>query len=248
MSAKRNRTIIEISGEETLKFLQGLITNDIDKLDKGIIYAAMLTPQGKYFVDFFIVAYKGRILIDVSKEVSDDLQTKLLLYRLRTKVDIIKTNISVSTGIDNPPLGAFNDPRHAALGWRSYETSSINQDIDWKKLRVKHGIPETNIELIRDKTYILEASFEKLNGVDFKKGCYVGQEITARMKHKTTLKKGLIKVSVIGETPVGTEILADGRPAGVLYSQSDGHGLAFLKLDRAFPKMQAGEATVIIEN
>tara|TARA_B110000090_G_scaffold58388_1_gene66707 strand:+ start:229 stop:474 length:246 start_codon:yes stop_codon:yes gene_type:complete len=78
MSAKRNRTIIEISGEETLKFLQGLITNDIDKLDKGIIYAAMLTPQGKYFVDFFIVAYKGRILIDVSKEVSDDLQTKLL--------------------------------------------------------------------------------------------------------------------------------------------------------------------------
>jgi len=172
----------------------------------------------------------------------------LSIYRLRTKVDIIKTNISVSTGIDNPPLGAFNDPRHAALGWRSYETSSINQDIDWKKLRVKHGIPETNIELIRDKTYILEASFEKLNGVDFKKGCYVGQEITARMKHKTTLKKGLIKVSVIGETPVGTEILADGRPAGVLYSQSDGHGLAFLKLDRAFPKMQAGEATVIIEN
>ena len=248
MGSKRNRTIIEISGEETLKFLQGLITNDIDKLDKGIIYAAMLTPQGKYFVDFFIVTYKGCILIDVSKEVSDDLQKKLSLYRLRTKVDIIKTDMSVYTGIDNPPLGAFNDPRHPALGWRSYENSSINQDIDWKKLRVKHGIPETNIELIRDKTYILEAGFEKLNGVDFKKGCYVGQEITARMKHKTNLKKGLVKVSVIGETPVGTEILADGRPAGVLYSQSGGHGLAFLRLDRASPKMQAGEATVIIEN
>ena len=248
MSSKENRTIIEISGEGTLKFLQGLITNDIDKLSKGIIYTAMLTPQGKYFVDFFILGYKGRVLIDVSTEVSDALQTKLLLYRLRTKVDIIKTNINVSTGIDNPPIGAFMDPRNAALGWRSYERDSINQDIDWKRLRVVHGIPETNIELIQDKTYILEARFEKLNGVDFNKGCYVGQEITARMKHKTILKKGLIKVSVIGETPVGTEILADGRSAGVLYSQSDGYGLAFLKLNRTAPKMQAGEATVIIED
>jgi tRNA-modifying protein YgfZ len=100
------------------------------------------------------------------------------------------------------------------------------------------------VELVPDETYILEAGFERLHGVDFRKGCYVGQEVTARMKHKTELRKGLVQVRVEGEAPVGTEILADGKPAGTLYTQSGGLGIAHLRLDRAGGTMQAGDARV----
>jgi folate-binding protein YgfZ len=100
------------------------------------------------------------------------------------------------------------------------------------------------IELIPNDSYILEMGFERLNGVDFRKGCYVGQEVTARMKHKTELRKGLVKVGVSGSAKPGTEILAAGRPAGTLYSQAEGSGLAYLRFDRATDDMTAGAATV----
>lgn len=150
-------------------------------------------------------------------------------------------------GLDNAPAQSFRDPRHPALGWRSYEPKENNQEVDWKQLRVSHCIPETNIELVRGKTYILEAGFERLNGVDFKKGCYIGQEITARMQHKTKLKKGLKTVTIEGVAKVGTEILANGQNAGIIFSQSKGKGIAFLRLDRALPKMIAGDAVIFTE-
>lgn len=247
MNSKNNREVLEVFGEDSKKFLQGIITNDINRLDQGPIYTAILTPQGKYFIDFFIIPLQGRILIDTTVDGSEDLINKLLQYRLRAKVDIKKTNLKVSMGVDNAPANSFKDPRHPALGWRSYELKENNQEVDWKQLRVLYCIPETNIELVRDKTYILEAGFERLNGVDFKKGCYVGQEITARMQHKTKLKKGLKTVIIEGAAKVGTEILADGQNAGIIYSQSKGKGIAFLRLDRALPKMNAGNAVIFTE-
>ena len=117
---------------------------------------------------------------------------------------------------------------------------------DWDALRVAHVIPETGIELTPD-TYILEAGFERLNGIDFRKGCYVGQEIAARMKHKTELKKGLAQVAVSGTVsavPVGTPITAEGKTVGTLYTQSGVFGLAHLRFDRAMGAMQAGPATL----
>ena len=247
MNSKHNREVLEVFGEDSTKFLQGIITNDMGRLDQGPIYTAILTPQGKYFIDFFIVPLQGRILIDTPVDGSEDLINKLLQYRLRAKVDIKKTNLKVSLGLDNAPAQSFRDPRHPALGWRSYEPKENNQEVDWKHLRVSHCIPETNIELVRDKTYILEAGFERLNGVDFKKGCYVGQEITARMQHKTKLRKRLKTVTIEGVAKVGTEILANGQNAGIIFSQSKGKGIVFLRLDRALPKMIAGDAVIFTE-
>jgi folate-binding protein YgfZ len=108
-------------------------------------------------------------------------------------------------------------------------------------------IPESGVELVPDDSYILEQGFERLHGVDFRKGCYVGQEVTARMKHKTELRKGLVKVLVEGSAPVGTEVLdADGKPVGTIFTQNGGTGLAYLRYDRAEGSLQAGLARVRI--
>ena len=105
-------------------------------------------------------------------------------------------------------------------------------------------MPVSGVELIPNDSFILEMGFDRLNGVDFRKGCYVGQEVTARMKHKTELKKGLVTVGVDGTAEIGTPISIDGKPAGTLFTQSGGAGLAWLRFDRASEAMQAGDATV----
>ena len=116
--------------------------------------------------------------------------------------------------------------------------------MDWDALRVEHLIPASGIELLPNETYILEADFERLNGVDFRKGCYVGQEVTARMKHKTELRKGFATVSIEGKAPVGTEIVAGDKTAGTLFTQSGGKAIAYLRFDRATGDMQAEGATL----
>jgi folate-binding protein YgfZ len=130
------------------------------------------------------------------------------------------------------------------MGWRAYRAAPQTDDTtDWDALRVAHLIPETGIELTPD-TFILEAGFDRLNGVDFRKGCYVGQEVTARMKHKTELRKGLAQVALSGSAPIGTAITADGKPAGTLFTQSHDRAIAYLRFDRAAGPMQAEDATV----
>ena len=109
-------------------------------------------------------------------------------------------------------------------------------------------MPASGVELVPDETYILEAGFEALNGVDFHKGCFVGQEVTARMKHKTELKKRLVRVQVEGAAPPGTSVTAEGKPAGTLFTQSGGTGLAHLRLDRISGPLLAGEARVVFED
>ena len=110
-----------------------------------------------------------------------------------------------------------------------------------------HVIPESGMELIPNESYLLETGFERLHGVDFRKGCYVGQEVTARMKHKTDLRKGLVRVRVSRPVPVGTPILADGKEAGVVYTQSAGRAIAWLRFDRSAGEMWAGEAQVTLD-
>lgn len=133
------------------------------------------------------------------------------------------------------------------MGWRAYTAGAESDDgTDWDAIRVRHCIPETGIELTPD-SYILEAGFEALNGLDFKKGCYVGQEVTARMKHKTELRKGLRSVSVTGSAAVGTAITSGGKPAGALFTQSNGRGIAYLRMDRVGNDMQAGDATIQLD-
>ena len=129
------------------------------------------------------------------------------------------------------------------MGWRLYGTEAGDDGTDWDALRVRLGIPATGVELT-DDAYILEMGFERLNGVDFRKGCFVGQEIVARMKHKTELRKGLARVAIDGAAAPGDEITAEGRPVGRLHSVAGDEGLAFLRFDRAEGEMQAGEATL----
>ena len=138
---------------------------------------ALLSPQGKYLADFFLVPRPDCILIDVQSDLAAGLIRRLSMYKLRADVQIAPSALRVSRGLGPLPAGAFVDPRHPALGWRLYRTAEGGaQQIDWDAIRVAHCIPESGIELVPDDSYILEAGFERLHGVDFRKGCYVGQE------------------------------------------------------------------------
>ncbi|MBT8414033.1 MAG: folate-binding protein [Boseongicola sp.] len=236
------RKVLKITGSDRQDFLQNLITNDITRLKDGIVWTALLTPQGKYLADFFLVPADDAILLDVAETLAQSLAQRLTMYKLRADVQIEATDISPSRGPGPAPQGTYEDPRHPALGWRAYD-GRPDEPADWDAIRVDHMIPETGIELIPNDSYPLEVRFEPLHGVDFKKGCYVGQEVTARMKHKTELKKGLAQVAITGDAPIGTAITtADGKPAGTLYTQSNGKALAYLRFDRATGEMTADKA------
>lgn len=238
-----DRTVLSLTGTDRVAFLQGLITNDVARAQDGIIYAALLTPQGKYIADFFVLGRDDALLIDVASPVAAQLFQRLSMYRLRADVQISETDLVVSRGTGAAPADAVADPRDPALGWRSYGPTDQSDDTDWTALRVAQVIPETGIELTPE-TYILEAGFERLNGVDFRKGCFVGQEIVARMKHKTTLRKGLAQVNIDGPAAPGTEIVANGKSVGVLHSVAQNKGIAYLRFDRVSEDMTAGAARV----
>lgn len=237
------RSILKLTGPETRDFLQGLVTNDVARIEEGPVYAAMLTPQGKYIADFFLVAQGDAVLLDVDAALAAPLVQRLNMYKLRAYVQIEETALNVRRGTGPAPDGAVPDPRHADLGWRLYGDAAGDDGTDFDAVRVAHCIPETGIELTPD-SFILEVGFERLNGVDFRKGCYVGQEVTARMKHKTELRKGLATVEIEGAAPAGTEITMGGKPAGTLFTQSGNRAIAYLRFDRAKGAMQAGDATV----
>ena len=239
--SEQKRRVLCVSGTEARDFLQSLVSNDVTKLRDGLVYAALTTPQGKYRADFFLVPDGELILLDVAAPLADELLNALTMYKLRSRVEITRTDRTVSRGTGPTPEGAFADPRDPRLGWRAYDGRPGEPDVDWDAIRVAACIPESGIELTPD-TFLLEAGFERLNGVDFRKGCYVGQEVTARMKHKTELRKGLAVVAVEGSAPVGTQITADGKPAGILYTQAAGAGIAYLRFDRADGPLEAGDA------
>ncbi|WP_339113794.1 folate-binding protein [Thioclava sp. GXIMD2076] len=238
------RSIYKISGPEREHFLQGLVSNDVSRLKDGPVYAALLSPQGKYLADFLLVPWNDAILLDIDTSIAPATMRRLAMYKLRAKAEIEETDLEVYRGTSTPaPEGAVMDPRHPALGWRLYGEAGGDDGSDFDAIRVAHCIPETGIELTPD-TFILEAGFERLHGVDFRKGCYVGQEVTARMKHKTELRKGLVCVEVTGAAAPGTEIRAGEKPAGTLFTQAGGKGIAYLRFDRAGEAMQAGDAVV----
>ncbi|QMU58471.1 MAG: folate-binding protein [Boseongicola sp.] len=242
------RKVLKISGGDVRDFLQNLVTNDVARVDRGLVWTALLTPQGKYLADFFLLAEGDSILLDVGAALAPALVQRLSMYKLRADVTIEETDIVPSRGLGDGAEGAFADPRHASLGWRAYDGRS-GDDGNWTALRVAALVPETGIELLPNESYPLEVGFERLNGVDFKKGCYVGQEVTARMKHKTELKKGLMSVAVDGVAPVGTEIVNEaGKVAGTLFSQADGRGIAYLRKDRATGTLRAGDAVVEVRD
>jgi folate-binding protein YgfZ len=260
------RQVLRMDGGAARDVLQNVVTNDVGRLAPGrAVYAALLTPQGKYLFDFMLLeADDGAVLIDADAGQAAALAIRLKMYCLRRDARMTgEAGLGVALVWGVPalaaPVGAITvpDPRHPALGWRLYAAdpaaalaatgAAASARAAYDALRIAHLVPASGVELVPDETYILEAGFEALNGVDFHKGCYVGQEVTARMKHKTALKKRLVRVRVEGRAPPGTPIDADGRPAGTLLTQAGGEALAHLRLDRAEGPLQAGEARVIYE-
>ncbi|MEM9148232.1 MAG: folate-binding protein [Pseudomonadota bacterium] len=263
------RACLVMQGADARAVLQGVVTNDVDRVaGNAPVYAALLTPQGKYLFDFILSERAdGAIRIDCEAVRAQDLAKRLKLYCLRrdARVEVegeIKVGLLWAHGAAPRPGSAkeaviLPDPRDPSLGNRVYapdparvlaalgaEPATLEA---YTALRVSAGVPESGAELVPDNSYILEAGFERLHGVDFRKGCYVGQEVTARMKHKTELKKRLVRVAVEGAAPLGTAIVnADGKPAGTLFSQADGEGLAHLRLDRSQGELLAEGAKLTV--
>ena len=226
------RKVFRFSGTDARKFLQNLITNDIKRLDTGPVYSALLTPQGKFIADFFLIPAGNDILMDVDTDAAAPLIPRLNMYKLRADVTISETNLIVSRGLNDAPEGAVADPRDANLGWRYYGAEDHNTDtVDWDALRVDHKIPEMGRELDAE-SYILEMGFEGLNGVDFRKGCYVGQEVTARMKHKTELRKGLVRLVSDADIPENADVVSNGKVIGRTHTSAGKRALAYLRYDR----------------
>lgn len=249
------RAVLAIAGEEARSFLQGIVTNDVDLVapDRAI-YAALLTPQGKYLHDFFVCELDGRLLLDCEAARLPDLLKRLKMYKLRAKATIEDesggwtVHAMIPGGGEPGRAGArrggivFTDPRHSGLGYRAIMPAATNMAEsglaegsfpEYEALRVALGIPASGADLIPDKSLPLECGFDELHGVSFDKGCYVGQEVTARMKHRNLVKKRLFPVAVTENVPPGTPIFSGDVEAGEIRSVQDGRAIALLRIDLA---------------
>lgn len=196
------RAQITISGDDRTKFIQGLITQDINLLDtQSLIYSCLLTPQGKFLFDFFIRQDNDKYIIDCEgNERGTSLLQRLSMYKLRSQVELeLTNNIDVWQIFNGDYNGDYKDPRNDACGYRTYsKPDNLNEsDFDiWDKYRIKHEVPDGSRDIIPEKSFIHEANLDKLNAVSFGKGCYVGQELISRMHHRGLAKKHLKCVDI----------------------------------------------------
>ncbi len=259
------RALMSLFGEDTVPFLQGLVSNDVTKLKEGAaMYAALLSPQGKFLHDFFLYKRGEAILLDIDKARLPDLVQRLKMYKLRSKVAIEvlpeSEGVVAVWGIPSPLRGEelFADPRLPELGCRIVgdraKIKTFCEEKKWQavasdaydRMRLELGVPDGARDMIIDRSFLLEFGFEDLHGVDFNKGCYVGQEVTARSKFRAQLRKSLYQVKSDGAElpPPGTRVTAGGTEIGELRSHSGDTGLAILRIEEVgkatAPLMAAG--------
>jgi folate-binding protein YgfZ len=238
-----DRALISVEGPDWRRFLQGLLSNDVERLEPGQIrFAALLTPQGKFLFDLFVVPLGEGCVLDVQAERREALIERLTMYRLRAKVEIAPRGGMVGAvwpwSGEEAGFGWMRDPRLEALGWRGIDAEPpvdsmhVSAD-DYDAHRLALGVPDLGRDLVSDKTYPIEANFDLLHGIDFQKGCYVGQETTSRMKRRGAIKTRMAPIAFEGEAPpFGTEVLAGELRAGEVLSGRDGRAMALLRLDR----------------
>jgi len=260
-----DRGVLTVEGPDAREFLQGLISNDIEKVTpERAIYAALLTPQGKYLFDFFVSQAGDRLLFDCERARLPDLQKRLRMYKLRAQAELadVSEDITVAALWGADALAAaglgteagsakplddgtlFVDPRLPEAGLRAVlpadraaETlegfgAAIGDAADYDRHRLALGLPDASRDLVVDKAILLESGFDELNGVDWNKGCYMGQELTARTKYRGLVKKRLVPVAIDGPAPApGTPLKAAERDVGEMRSSKGGIGLALVKLD-----------------
>lgn len=234
-----DRAVIAVAGADAVPFLQGLVSNDVAATSRGPVWAALLTPQGKWLADFFIVRDGDRLLLDCERGQAAFLVQHLARFRLRAKVTLAEEpGLDVVAGWDAPePHGAGGrDPRLPEAGWRVLRPSgSVAADADaadYDRHRLRLGLPDGSRDLESGRTVLLEAGFDELHGVSWTKGCYMGQELTARTKYRGLVKRRLVPVAVEGKLPMpGTTVLLDGAEAGTIRSGRDDRALAILRLE-----------------
>lgn len=279
-----DRGILAVAGPDRRSFLQGLVSNDVMKLmpDRAL-YAAFLTPQGKYLHDFIMIEHAEEIWLDCEQARLADLKRRLSVYRLRAKVELSeRSDPAVAALFGDRAFAALGlpeqagatcrwqdgialvDPRLPDLGVRlvadrgrlarfpeggrdARGPSTVPADFAaYDRHRLALGIPDGSRDLVPEKSILLEAGFDELHGVDWQKGCYIGQELTARTKYRGLVKKRLFPVRIDGDAPSpGTLVMRDGKEAGELRSAQDGLGLALLRLDAvADDRLSAGASGI----
>jgi tRNA-modifying protein YgfZ len=261
-----DRGVVKVTGEDARNFLNGLVTTDLTQLAPGLgRFGALLTPQGKIIVDFLITeapaGHGGGFLIDCPRPLAKGLADKLGFYKLRAKVAV--ENLSDSLGVIaawggepviKPDL-AFADPRDAALGWRILAPQDLAQKVAdlvgaelvdsaaYEAHRIASGVPRGGLDFIYGDAFPHETNMDRLHGIDFDKGCYVGQEVVSRMQHRGTARTRTVRVTLDGAPPeAGSPVLAGDKPVGTMGSTSGQNGLALIRTDRATDALDAGLA------
>lgn len=272
-----DRGLIAVTGPDRVSFLQGLLSNDVSRAESGrALWAAFLTPQGKYLHDVIVLPFDGALVLDCERDRRQDLLERLQAYRLRSDIGIMDVSepyeivalmgdgAAAAANLTEEPGAVADfggglacvDPRHAALGVRI----ALPRDSDalapfakgdvalWDDRRLELGIPDGSRDLIPEKSILLENGFDELNGIAWEKGCYVGQELTARTKYRGLVRKRLLPVTVEGPLPKpGTPVLAGNTEAGEIRSGRGHCALALLRLEPlgAGTPLTAGTANVV---
>jgi hypothetical protein len=248
-----DRGVIEVGGEDRVGFLQGLVSNDVAEAVPGrAVWAALLTPQGKWLADFFILADGEQLLLDCEQAQVADVLRRLSRFRLRSKVTLAAVEaLGVYVAWDGAPDTSgvtAPDPRLPDAGWRVLAGVPLPANAsaaDWDRWRLTLGLPDGSRDLETEKTVLLEAGFDELNGVSWSKGCYMGQELTARTKYRGLVKRRLVPVAVTGGLPApGTPVLRGGVEVGTMRSGLDQSGLAVLRIDALGGPLSCGDATL----
>ena len=258
-----DRGVIKVAGEDARNFLNGLVTTDVDKLKPGLgRFGALLTPQGKIIVDFLITeapaGHGGGFLIDCPKPLAEGLATKLKFYKLRAKVTVENLDLGVLAAWDGQPAAqpdlSFADPRNEHLGTRIMIPEDLKQKLsdligaelvdaaDYEAHRIALGVPRGGLDFMYSDAFPHETNMDRLAGVDFDKGCYVGQEVVSRMQHRGTARTRSVKVLLEDSSPeVGVSVMAGDKSVGTMGSSAQGKGIALVRIDRVADALDAGQ-------
>jgi folate-binding protein YgfZ len=259
-----DRGVVKVNGEDARNFLNGLVTTDTGLVRPGLArFGALLTPQGKIIVDFLITeapaGHGGGFLLDCPRALAQTLADKLGFYKLRAKVAV--ENLSDSLGVlaawDGEPAIkpdlSFTDPRSEKLGWRILVAEELSAKVAtligadlldsaaYEAHRIACGVPRGGVDFTYSDAFPHETNMDRLHGVDFDKGCYVGQEVVSRMQHRGTARTRIVRFVIDGARPeTGVTIVAGEKPVGTMGAAADGIGLGLVRIDRVADALDAG--------